>query len=100
MVAIHQNIKLDPNNIDEAVFEELRAQGKIGTRLVKVGNEYVSPKEDIISFSEPVMKYAYNKYCEGKEKEEQIQTLQNGIEERDELISQDTMVMIISCFFM
>jgi len=82
--------KLDPNNIDEAVFEELRAQGKISTGLVKVGNEYVSPKEDIISFSNPVMQYAYNKYCEGKEKEEQIQILQNGIEERDELISQDT----------
>lgn len=79
--------KLDPNNIDEAVFEELRAQGKISNTSVKVG-EYV--KEDIISFSNPIMQYAYNKYCEGKEKEEQIQTLQSGIEERDEVISQDT----------
>lgn len=82
--------KLDSNNIDENVFEELRAQGKISTSLVKVGNEYVSPKEDIIGFSNPIMQYAYNKYCEGKEKEEQIQTLQSGIEERDEVISQDT----------
>lgn len=79
--------RIDQNNIDENVFEELRKQGKITTRL-KVDSEYV--KEDIISFSNPVMQYAYNKYCEGKEKEEQIQNLQNGIEERDELISQDT----------
>lgn len=82
--------RIDPNNIDETVFEELRKQGKISTRSVKVGNEYIYPKEDIIGFSNPVMQYAYNKYCEGKEKEEQIQTLQNGIEERDEVISQDT----------
>ena len=79
--------KIDPNNIDESVFEELRKQGKITTRLI-VDSEYV--KEDIISFSNPVMQYAYNKYCESKEKEEQIQTLQDGIEERDEVISQDT----------
>lgn len=80
--------KIDPNNIDEKVFEELRKQGKISTRLVNVGNEYV--KENIINFSNPLMQYAYDKYCEDKEKKEQIQNLHNEIKERDEVISQDT----------
>lgn len=82
--------KIDFNNIDENVFEELRVQGKISNGSIKVGNENKYVPEDIISFSNPVMQYAYNKYCESKEKEEQIRNLQNGIEERDELISHDT----------
>lgn len=73
---------LDPDNIDENIFEKLRLQNKIRTPGTS--------EEDIISFSNKTLQYAYTKYCESKTREEQIEALQTKVGERDNLISFDT----------
>lgn len=89
--------EIDPNSIDEQVFEKLRKVNEITVHRVKDNYDFENVPENVINFSNPIMQYAYNKYCQDKEKEEKIQSLQNDVKKRDEIITQDTRTMQLLC---